>query len=122
MSNKSKISFAIAAAVISVGASLSLATPAKATSLADQCSASINRSVAVRCCTTWIKNHGTPIWMEQSGGSCQEAVACKAGPRQLRSLAAVSIDRPRCSIVVLTDMGSGSSNPKTPPVRGLIKR
>ncbi len=122
MSNKSKFSFAIAAAVISVGASLSLASPAKATSLADHCSASINRSVAVRCCTTWIKNHGTPIWMEQSGGSCQEAVACKAGPRQLRSLAAVSIDRPRCSVVVLTDMGSGSSNPQQPPVKGRILR
>ena len=121
MSNTSKFSILIAAAVISVGASLSLASPAKATSLAEQCSASINRSVAVRCCTTWIKNHGTPIWMEQSGGSCQEAVACQAGKRGLRTLSSVSIAPQRCRVVVLVDMGSGSSNPLTPPVRGRIK-
>ena len=78
MSHTSKFSFLIAAAAISVGVSLSLASPAKASSLADQCSASINRNIAMRCCTTWIKNHGKPIWMEQSGGSCNEAVACQA--------------------------------------------
>ena len=121
MSNKTNFSFAIVAAIISVGAAVSFASPTQASALLDKCQPSANRTVVERCCTMWTKAHGVPIWMSQTGASCNQAVVCKGGaaPTTPTLTALVVNKKPKCQIVMEDKLGGGSSNPKLPTLRNL---
>jgi len=79
----SKITFAAAAAVISVGAAVSFASPANASSMFDQCKKGRSSGAVESCCNTWLKSHGRPMWMIE-GTSCKEAVYC-SGKRETKN-------------------------------------
>ena len=76
MSHRLQFSFAVAAVFLSAGLAVSFASSAKASGLIDKCQPSANRSVVERCCTIYIRQHGKPLWMQETGSSCNQVIKC----------------------------------------------
>ncbi len=76
MSRGSNFSLAIVAALISAGAAGCFASPAKATGLIDKCEANASRKALERCCTLYVRQHGKPLWMRETGSSCNQTIVC----------------------------------------------
>ena len=113
-----KIALISALAPVSIALAFTFASPAKATSLSDSCHAN-SAGQTVACCKTWVKQNGTPIWMDHAGMSCTDVAACAGGGggRRLAATLSVAPNR-RCHInmIVLQDTSGGTTPP--PPAKG----
>jgi hypothetical protein len=113
MTNTSKFSIAVAAAALSVGFAISLSSPANAAgSMLEKCQPGSSRAVVERCCATWIRENGRPLWMVEAVASCGDAVSCKVGKRgsgPVGTISAVAV-RTKCWINIIHTNGQGSGN------------
>lgn len=76
MSHRLQFSFAVAAVFLSAGLAVSFASSAKASGLIDKCQANASHKALERCCTMYIRQHGKPLWMQETGASCNQAIVC----------------------------------------------
>lgn len=113
MNITTKISAALAVAAISA-AFMGYSTSANAGSLRDTCMRKTHTAVE-SCCHTWIRSHGTPMWMMGANCSSASVSACRGGGRGLRANASVAPLLCYDQQVTLEDKG-GSDH--TPPSRG----
>jgi prephenate dehydratase len=113
MTNVSKVSLAIAAAAVSVGFAISFSSPAKAAgSMLEKCQPGSSRAIVERCCATWVRKNGRPLWMVEAVASCSDAVACKVGKKNGGPVAALAVatKKTKCRINILHNNGQGSNN------------
>lgn len=112
MNVTTKISAALAVAALSA-AFMGYSASANAASLRDTCRAK-TRTALDSCCHTWIRAHGTPLWM--TGGNCDSASVsvCKKGGHELKAARGAPL---LCYDQTTTpfDIGGGDH---TPPSRG----
>ena len=113
MNNSTKISAALAVAAVSA-AFMGYSSSANAASLRDTCKAKTHAAVE-SCCHTWIRSHGTPMWM--MGGNCSSASVstCRGGGGGV--IAAARVAPMLCYDQQITIADKGGSD-HTPPGRG----
>ena len=100
--------------IAAIGLGLAASTPAKAaSSLLDKCQASSSRQNVEKCCNTWIRQNGRPMWLSRDF-SCGNVVSCSPG-RLSRSVTAVAYV-PKCRIDMPQPLGGKSSSR---PLRGV---
>ena len=94
--------------VAAIGIGLATSAPARAASgLLDQCHFNNSRQVLEKCCNTWVRQRGKPMWFD-TGSSCSSVVACSRRG-QWAGISAVAY-APKCRIEIPFDGGSS-----TPP-------
>ncbi len=111
MNISTKISAALAIAAVSA-AFMGFSSSGNAASLRDTCMAK-HRTALDSCCHTWIRTHGTPMWMQ--GGNCSSASvsACRGGGLRATTRVAPLL----CYDQQITIADKGGSD-HTPPSRG----
>ena len=98
-----------ALAIAALGIGLATSAPARAASgLLDQCHFNNSRQVLERCCDTWIRQKGKPMWFN-SESSCHSVVACSA--RGQWSVISAVAYVPKCRIEIPPFDGGGSKPP-----------
>ena len=112
MNISTKISAALAVAALSA-AFMGYSSNANAANLRDTCMAK-TRTAVDSCCHTWIRSHGTPLWMQ--GGNCSSASvsACRGGGGLTLKAARVAPMLCYNQTVTLLD----ETHDHTPPSRG----
>ena len=102
-----------ALAIAALGIGLATSAPARAASgLLDKCQFNNGRQVVEKCCDTWIRQKGKPMWFT-SESNCHSVVGCSLRG-QWSGISAVAYV-PKCRIEIPFD--GGRSTP--PPVRKL---
>ena len=111
-----------ALAIAALGIGLATSAPARAASgLLDKCHFNNNRQIVEKCCDTWTRQRGKPMWFN-SDSSCSSVVACsvRRGPIGIVGVAvAKAAYVPKCGIVMPLPSGGGSSG-GTPPGNPLV--
>ena len=110
MNINTKISTALAVAAISA-AFMGYSTSANAAgSLRDTCTGK-TRNAVVRCCNTWVGQHGRPIWMGEGG--CRAAAACSSGGKSINIGAVAYVQKAKCFLEEVPPSTYSSDNPQT---------
>ena len=105
-------------AIAALGIGIAASAPARAASgLLDKCHINNNRQVVEKCCNTWTRQRGKPMWFN-SDSSCSSVVACsvRRGPIGIVAVGQVAIVGaaamkaayvPKCGIVMPLPSGGG---------------
>ena len=94
-------------AIAAIGIGIATSAPARAaTGLLDKCHLNSNRQTVEKCCDTWTRQRGKPMWFN-SDSSCSSVVACSAGRGRIGIVAVAYM--PKCEIVIPLPSGGGRS-------------
>ena len=104
-----------ALAIAALGIGLATSAPARAASgLLDKCHFNNNRQIVEKCCDTWTRQRGKPMWFN-SDSSCSSVVACSVGRGTIGNVAATQAAVakaafvPKCEIVTTLQPSGGRS-------------
>jgi hypothetical protein len=85
----------IAATFAIAGLAIAVSSPARADgSMLEKCHFGSSRALVEKCCTTWIRDNGKPLWMIEANVACHDAVSCRAPQRPIRTNAIALVPYP----------------------------
>ncbi len=77
MSHSSKATVVLISAAFCFAVGMGISSSARAsTSLLATCQKAGSRDFVNTCCQMFIRKHGKPLWMQETGSNCGEAITC----------------------------------------------